>query len=282
MTIRKAVITAAGRSDRGLPLQTIVNRDGVEQRALGLLVNEAARAGAEEVAVVVSPGDEDAYRRAAGDSGVRLQFLVQHEPHGYGHAVLQARAFAGNDPVLHLVGDHLYRSVGDAGVARQVVEVAVAERCAVSAVQPTRETQLRLYGAIAARRVPKRNDLYEIQSVVEKPSPSEAELSLLVPGLRAGFYLCFFGIHVLTPQVFDLLAERAKPSEPLGLSPVLAELARRERYLALEVSGYRYNIGEKYGLLTAQLALALDGVDREFVLSQIVDLLAQRVAGGKS
>jgi UTP--glucose-1-phosphate uridylyltransferase len=282
MTIRKAVITAAGRSDRGLPLQTIVNRDGVEQRALGLLVNEAARAGAEEVAVVVSPGDEDAYRRAAGDSGVRLQFLVQHEPLGYGHAVLQARAFAGNDPVLHLVGDHLYRSVGDAGVARQVVEVAVAERCAVSAVQPTRETQLRLYGAVAARRVPKRNDLYEIQSVVEKPSPSEAELSLLVPGLRAGFYLCFFGIHVLTPQVFDLLVERAKPGEPLGLSPALAELARRERYLALEVSGYRYNIGEKYGLLTAQLALALDGVDREFVLSQIVDLLAQRVAGGKS
>jgi UTP--glucose-1-phosphate uridylyltransferase len=282
MTIRKAVITAAARSHRGLPLQTIVNRDGHEQRALGLLVDEAARAGAEEVAIVVSPGDEDAYRRAAGDAGVRLQFFVQQEALGYGHAVLQARAFAGNDPVLHLVGDHLYRSVGDAGVARQVVDIAVAERCAVSAVQPTRETQLRLYGAVAARRVPKRNDLYEIQSVVEKPSPSEAELSLLVPGLRAGFYLCFFGIHVLTPQVFDLLAERAKPGESLGLSPALAELARRERYLALEVSGYRYNIGEKYGLLTAQLALALDGVDREFVLSQIVDLLAQRVAGGKS
>jgi UTP--glucose-1-phosphate uridylyltransferase len=282
MTIRKAVITAAGRSHRGLPLQTIVNRDGNEQRALGLLVDEAARAGAEEVAIVVTPGDEEAYRRATGDSGVRLQFLVQHEPLGYGHAVLQARTFAGNDPVLHLVGDHLYRSVGDAGVARQVVDVAVAERCAISAVQPTRETQLRLYGAVAARRLPKRNDLYEIQSVVEKPSPSEAELSLLVPGLRAGYYLCFFGIHVLTPQVFDLLAERAKPGEPLGLSPALAELARRERYLALEVSGYRYNIGEKYGLLTAQLALALDGVDREFVLSQIVDLLAQRVAGGKS
>ncbi len=60
------------------------------------------------------------------------------------------------------------------------------------------------------------------------------------------------------------------------LSPVLAELARRERYLALEVDGQRYNIGVKYGLLTAQLALALDGVDREKVLAQIVDLLAQR------
>src|SRR5262245_17430543 len=101
MTIRKAVITAAGRSHRGLPLQTIVNRDGVEQRALGLLVDEAVRAGSEEVAVVVAPGDEETYRRAAGESGARLQFLVQHEPLGYGHAVLQARAFAGRDPILH-------------------------------------------------------------------------------------------------------------------------------------------------------------------------------------
>jgi UTP--glucose-1-phosphate uridylyltransferase len=124
--------------------------------------------------------------------------------------------------------------------------------------------------------------LYEIQSVAEKPTPSEAELSLLISGLRSGFYLCFFGIHVLTPLVFDVLEERARPGELLGLSPTLNELARRERYLALEVTGYRYNIGEKYGLLTAQLALALDGVDREIVLAQIVDLLAQRVSGGRS
>ena len=87
------------------------------------------------------------------------------------------------------------------------------------------------------------------------------------------------GIHALGPLVMDLLAEAADRSagQPLHLSPVLAELARRERYLALEVRGQRYNIGVKYGLLTAQLALALDGVDREKILAQIVDLLAQRV-----
>jgi len=127
--------------------------------------------------------------------------------------------------------------------------------------------------------VPRRADLYEVQTVLEKPTPSEAEQVIAVPGLRAGFYLCFFGVHVLTPAVMDLLAEAAarEPGRPLGLTPVLAELARRERYLALEVKGQRYNIGVKYGLLTAQLALALDGVDREKVLAQIVDLLAQRV-----
>jgi UTP--glucose-1-phosphate uridylyltransferase len=279
MDVRKAVITAAGRDQRGLPLQTVVDRDGVEKKAMEILVEEAVLAGAEEVAVVVAPGDDAAYREAAGGYASRVQFVVQSEPRGYGHAVLAARAFTDEQPFLHMVGDHLYRSRGNSRAAQQVAAAARAERCAVSAVQPTRETMLTFYGAVGGRRVPQRPDLYEIETVLEKPSPTEAEQALLVPGLRAGFYLCFFGVHVLTPGVMDLLAARAgdaRPGESIALSPVLAELARRERFLALEVDGQRYNIGVKYGLLTAQLALALDGVDREKVLAQIVDLLAQR------
>jgi UTP--glucose-1-phosphate uridylyltransferase len=68
----------------------------------------------------------------------------------------------------------------------------------------------------------------------------------------------------------------ARPGERIELSPALAKLASKERYLALEVEGIRYNIGVRYGLLFAQLALALDGADREEVLMQIVDLLAVR------
>ena len=56
----------------------------------------------------------------------------------------------------------------------------------------------------------------------------------------------------------------------------MARLARRERYLAAELHGRRYDIGEKYGLLTTQLALALDGRDRDEVLSSLVSLLATR------
>ena len=56
----------------------------------------------------------------------------------------------------------------------------------------------------------------------------------------------------------------------------LARLANKERYLAFEVPGRRYNIGVKYGLLNAQLALALSGVDRMEVLTQLVELLATR------
>jgi UTP--glucose-1-phosphate uridylyltransferase len=279
MNITKAVITAAGRGQRGLPLQTLVDRDGVEKKALEVLLEEAAAAGVDEVCVVVAPGDEPAYRAAAGGHGPRLRFVTQAEPLGYGHALLAARAFTAGQPFLHMVSDHLYIARGGTRSAAQVAAAARAERCSVSAVQPTREGMLPYYGAVGGRRVPQRPDLYEVRHVLEKPTPSEAEQVLGVPGLRAGFYLCFFGVHALTPLVMDLLAEAAEraPRQPLPLSPALAELARRERYLALEVQGQRYNIGVKYGLLTAQLALALDGVDREKILAQIVDLLAQRV-----
>jgi UTP--glucose-1-phosphate uridylyltransferase len=275
MNLTKAVITAAGRNQRGLPLQTLVDRDGVEKKALEIILEEAVGAGADEVCVVVAPGDEPAYRAAAGGHGSRLHFVVQPEPLGYGHAVLLAREFAAGQPFLHLVSDHLYIARGDTRSAKQVADLARAEGCAVSAVQPTRESVLRFYGAVGGRRVAQRADLYEIQHVIEKPTPSEAEQTLSVTGLRAGFYLCFFGVHVFTPAVLDILAETAAGTSP-DLSAALAELARRERYLALEVAGQRYNIGLKYGLLTAQLALSLDGVDREKILAQIVDLLAQR------
>ena len=62
----------------------------------------------------------------------------------------------------------------------------------------------------------------------------------------------------------------------ITLSSALAELARREKYLALEQTGARYDVGVKYGLLTAQLALALNGRDREEVLARLLELLAQR------
>ena len=278
MKLSKAVITAAGRSQRALPVQTLVDRDGGEKKALELILNEAADAGAEEICLVIAPGDEAAYRAAAGAHEPRLTFVTQDEPLGYGHAVWLARGFTAGQPFLHLVSDHLYIARGPTRSARQVADVARAEGCAVSAVQATRESVLRFYGAVGGRRVALRPDLYEIQSVLEKPTPSEAEQVLSVPGVRAGFYLCFFGIHVLTPPVMEILSEQARDhgGRPLDLSSALSELARRERYLALEVAGQRHNIGLKYGLLTAQLALALDGVDREKILNQIVELLAQR------
>ncbi len=279
MKITKALITAAAPNQRTLPLQTLVDRTGVPRTALAIIVEEALAAGIEKIGVIVQPGDQAAFAAAAGGHASRLEFLEQREARGFGHAVWCGREFVGNEPFLLLVGDHVYVSSIEAGCARQLVAVASREECSVSAVQATHESKLPYFGAVGGRRVPGQAGLYEVAEVLEKPTPTEAEQRLIVPGLRAGRYLCFFGMHVLTPGVIGLLdAGLAATPEGKGLhlSTALAQLVRRERYLAFEVAGSRYDIGGKYGLLTGQLALALSGNDREEVLGTLVDLLAQR------
>lgn len=279
MNVSRAVITAAGPKQRALPLQLLVDRDGRQKAVLRILVEEAVRAGIHDVCVVIHPGDEEVYAAAADGADTRLCFIPQTERRGYGHAVYMARDFVGDAPFLHLVGDHIYVSARPSSCAEQLVAAASQQNGPVSGVQPTRENQLPYFGAIGGHRVAGRQDLYQIETVVEKPSPTEAEQNLAIPGLRAGHYLCFFGMHVLTPTIMGLLQDHiaAQPiDDPVQLSPILAKLAERERYLALEVAGARYAVDGRFGLLYAQLALALSGDDRSEVLSGVCELLAQR------
>jgi len=276
--ISKAVITAAGNNQRTLPLQTLVDRDGQTKSALTILFEEVLLAGIEEIGLVISPGDRDAFAVAAGTHVKRLHFIEQAEALGYGHAVLCAHPFTREEPFLLLVGDHLYVAKGPKPCARQLVEIAEAESCSVSAVQATHESKLPYYGTVGARRLQGRAGLYQVDQVLEKPTPTVAEQKLIVPGLRAGHYLCFFGMHVLTASVMSILDEMMRQAGSEGrvhLSSALARTAERERYLAAELAGRRYDIGVKYGLLTAQLAIALNGPDRDEVLAHLVELLAQ-------
>jgi UTP--glucose-1-phosphate uridylyltransferase len=278
MLIRKALVTAANPRQRTLPLQTLIDQRGETKSALQIVLEEAAGAGIEEFCVIVCPGDETAYAEACGDLRSRVRFIPQPTARGYGHAILCGRDFIGGESFLHLVGDHLHVAHGATSCARQLIEIATAENASVSAVQPTRESQLTSYGAIGGRLIGGGRPLYQIDTVLEKPTPTVAEQQLIVPGQRAGFYLCFFGLHVLGPDLFAILDEQlaAQPDKPLGLSPALHTLASRRRYLALTVEGRRYDIGAQYGLLTAQLALSLSGRDRDHVLTQLVELLAVR------
>ncbi|TVR50478.1 MAG: UTP--glucose-1-phosphate uridylyltransferase [Puniceicoccaceae bacterium] len=278
MKIRKGLITAAARTQRQLPLQTLIDREGEPKAALRILLEEAVAAGIEEFCVVVCPGATEAYAGAAGDLAGRIRFVEQAEPRGYGHAILQGREFVGNEAFLHLVGDHLQVAQAERSCAAQLLEVAMAEETAVSAVQATRESLLSNYGAVGGKLVPGRDRIYQIDTVLEKPTPTEAEVRLLVPGLRAGFYLCFFGLHVLLPDLFELLeeADRESAGGLVQLSPALHRLAGRRRYLACELLGHRYDIGEAYGVFFAQLALGLEGKDRDALLARLVQMLAER------
>ena len=279
MKITKALITAAGRNQRTLPLQTLVDRDGVAKTVLAIIIEEALSAGIEQVGVVVQPGDQREFAAAAGSHAGRIEFLEQAEPLGYGHAVWCARDFTGDSPFLLLVGDHVYVSSEARGAAAQLVECAAMADGSVSAVQATHESKLPYFGAVGGRRVPQLPGLYEVTEVLEKPTPTEAEQRLLVPGLRAGHYLCFFGMHVLTPHVMELLGRLVRDAGARGgvhLSTALAQLARHERFMAFQTAGRRYDIGGRYGLLQAQLALGLAGDERDEVIASVIEVLAQR------
>lgn len=273
MNVSKAVITAAARTQRMLPMQTLIDRDGQEKTVLRIILHEIRRAGVESICVVIPPGDEAAFARAAGDRSV--EFIEQLEPLGYADALYAARPFTKDDPFLHLVGDHLYVGANGVHSTKRLVEIAIREQCSVSAVQATRETLLSLYGTVGGQRMPGNEDLYRVDQVIEKPTPTEAEQNLRVSGLRSGHYLCFFGMHVFTPAVIDILGRQiATLGKQATVSGALAELAEREKYLALGQASRRYDVGVKYGLFQAQLALALSGQDRNMVLAQLLELVA--------
>ena len=316
MEPQKAVITAAGRGVRLAPVADtvqksmlpLIDRDGLVKPVIQIIMEEALESGIKEVCIVCAPGDEDRYRdqlsrlRAnllegfAGEDWAEnqarrietllgcLTFAVQEEPLGYGHAVYCAREFVGDAPFLLLLGDHLYLShVEGRRCAQQLLELVGREQCAAAAVNPTREHQVGLYGTVSGKGVSGMPGVYVIEKIIEKPSVSLAEVELHTPGLRAGHYLCFFGMHVLPPSLFPLIeAECARASGgSVQLTPALQELSRRERYLAAELRGERYDIGARHGLLLAQIALGMAGRDRDTMLAEIAALLAELNRAGK-
>lgn len=276
MKIQKAVITAAGRNQRHLPLQTLVDREGFPRSALNLLIEEITSSGIQEIGIVIAPGDELLFQESVDVSNTNLTFIVQEKALGYGHAVYCAKEFVDNSPFLLMVSDHLYVSDAPSSCARQLVETAEQLDSSVSAVQATHEGKLTDFGAVGGALSSDGKNLYLIDKIIEKPTPTQAEQEILVPGLRNGYYLCFFGMHILTPKIFSILEEllRKESAKP-SLSEALQILARQEKYLASIIQGRRYDLENRYGMLTAQMALALDGKYREEVLTQLVELLAE-------
>jgi UTP--glucose-1-phosphate uridylyltransferase len=308
LDVRKAVITAAGRGVRLYPVADtvqkgmlpIIDRDGVAKPTIQIIMEEALESGVEEVCIVCAPGDEERYRGQfaqlrdnlrAGygdkdwarrqaerlDALLRcLSFAVQEDALGYGHAVWCAKDFVGEENFLLLLGDHVYVSqVAGQRCARQLIDLATQENCAVAAVNPTREHLVRRYGTLSGVRVHGLPGVYDIDRILEKPSLSRAELELSTPGLRVGHYLCLFGMHVLPHRIFDLLGEQLEVGgTECQLTPALQELANRERYLAAELRGARHDIGAAFGLLHAQLALGLAGKEREEMLAGLVEHMA--------
>jgi UTP--glucose-1-phosphate uridylyltransferase len=272
----KAVITAANPQHRNLPVQTLSDPTGAPVPLIALHLRDLDAAGIHDIAVIHHPDDGDLYREAAGGYGQRLTMIPQDRPRGFGDAVLRAQAFVGDEPFVLLVCDHLFLSQDpQRNCVAQLVELYGRLESAVSAVQPTHESQVTRFGVVAGEPLNQRTGVYKVREVREKPTPTEAELHMRVPGNRSGYYLGFFGIHVLTPEVFGLLERAREGDRSLGLSPALDELARKGHLHAATLEGNRFDLEAEYGLLQAQLAMALSGPNREMVLAHLVRILAE-------
>ena len=234
MKVRKAVITAAGRGTRMYPATTTIQKemlpimdiDGICKPAIQIIIEEALDSGIEEVCLVVNPhnraqieqhfaqlspeelrlfkGKDWALLQSARIQQIaaRLTFAVQETPEGYGHAVWQAREFVGNEPFLLMLGDHIYTSGETRRCARQVIDAYEQYGASISAVQQTPMELLHLFGTVRGRRVSEQPPVYDVDTIVEKPTVEYAEEHLRQAGLLYGMYLCFIGMHIMNTGNF--------------------------------------------------------------------------------
>lgn len=275
----KAVITAAGKNHRHLPLQTMADEAGMPLSILSMQLRELRESGIEKVGIIINPGDEALYREATHDFGDFVECIPQDKPHGYAYAILCAEAFVGDAPFLLSVADHLFVGAREASNCfKQLIGAADHLEASVSAVQATPESEILRFGTIGGERVEGRNDLVRVSEAVEKPTPTQAEQKLLVSGLRAGQYYSFFGIHVLSPKIFAHLHAAIDAAEQPGsvtLTDAVNRLLGEEDLYALQIKGQRFDLEAPFGLLHGQLALALSGDAREQVLADLLKLVAK-------
>ena len=311
MKVRKAVITAAGRGTRMYPATTtiqkemfpLMDRDGLCKPAIQIILEEALDSGIEEVCLVVNPHNREPIARhfqpptaeemrtfqgkdwallqmaRIQHIAARLTIVVQETPEGYGHAVWCARDFVGREPFLVMLGDHIYTSGESRRCARQLIDVFETYGASVSAVQQTPTDLLYLFGTVRGQRVTETPPVYDVEAIFEKPTPEYAAAHLQQSGLLLGMYLCFFGMHILTPEIFDILQHNIdhdlRQKGEFQFTDAQESLrASGVRYMAVETSGDRHDIGIPFGYAQTQAALALNSIYKEQMLASLVRTLA--------
>lgn len=174
--------------------------------------------------------------------GVSCMFVRQTQPLGLGHAVLCAQPAVGHEPFAVLLADDLIDARVPALV--QMEKLHRAGGASVIAVQQVPRRDTSRYGVVAVP--PRSKSPHVISGIVEKPVPAEAPSRLGVVGR-----------YILTPGIFDELSRsRAGAGGEIQLTDAIARLQQKERVLACEFSGRRYDCGTKLGYLEANVELA--------------------------
>ena len=275
--VRKAVIPAAGFGTRLFPatkaikkeLFPIVDHDGIAKPAILLIVEEALKAGIDEVIIIVQEHDLEAfqsffnlqitienynklprhfqeYAQRILEIGRQVSFAIQETQEGFGHAVYCTRDAVGNEPFLLMLGDHLYRSKGEQSCARQLVEAHNKYGISVVGLRRTPEDQIANFGTATGIWI-EDNHLMNVTEFAEKPTVDYARNNLRVPGLPEGEYLTVFGQYIIKPQIFDYLEEHIRNNVrergEFQLTSTLDRLRQEDGFLGLIMDGQRYDIG---------------------------------------
>ncbi len=287
MTIRKAVILAAGHGTRFLPATKAVPKEMLpllDKPVIQYVVEEAVAAGLNHVTIVSAgakrsvedhfdrnPELEQLLERAGKEMELRevqrvadlvnMSFVRQKERRGIAHAVLMAHHVVGEEPFALFFPDDII--VSDVPAIRQLMDVHQRHGSSVIAVQHLPRQEVVHYGVITPERVEDR--VYRVHGIVEKPSPEEAPSELATVGR-----------YVLTADIWPLL-ERTPPGAggEIQLTDTLAMLLEAGHPLfACEFEGERFDTGRPMGLLQASVALALGREDSGPALRQYLRSLS--------
>lgn len=269
MKVRKAVIIAAGRGTRFLPMTRSLPKEMlplVDKPLIQYAVEEALGSGIEQIIIVTAQGKsaiEDYFERSpelehfleqkgdterlsqmreiAGMADVR--YVRQKEQLGLGHAINTARELVGDEPCAVILPDDIIDS--DVPSLKRMIEIYEKYEAGVVAVERVGDEDTRKYGIIEPKQVSER--IYQVLSLVEKPEPAQAPSRLGIVGR-----------YVLTPQIFDVLAVTppGKGNE-IQVTDALQLLLKQQKLYAFELEGVRHDIGTPLGWLKANVALAL-------------------------
>ncbi|HEX4055837.1 MAG TPA: sugar phosphate nucleotidyltransferase [Tepidisphaeraceae bacterium] len=292
--VRKAVVPAAGLGTRHFPashavkkeLFPIVGPDGIARALIHYHLLELAAAGIEQICIIVQSGEDKLIRsyldgpdaaylkrlekhpallaevQRMRDLSERVCFAVQHQQEGYGHAVYQTKSFAGDEMVLLCLGDHLFRSRPVSPYRRLAEMSAMSGGKSVSAVNRIGPDELKGFGTIAGKRRIGTPELIDVSLIIEKPSAALARQKLRVDGLGPDEFLGWFGMHLLSPSIYEILEEMIRNDLRDGGEFQLTraqELQRqREGYLAVEMTeARRFDFGTPNDLVRSIQAFSL-------------------------
>lgn len=274
-TVRKAVIPAAGLGTRLLPATKALPKEMlpvIDRPAIQYVVEEAARAGIEDILVITSRGksaiedhfdralDLEASLRASGKQAeldsiaslhdlAQIHYVRQGEALGLGHAVNVARSHVGDEPFAVLLPDDLM--VGNSTVLAGMIAAHQRHRASVVALKAYPLQEISAYGAADSEEVEGEPDLVRLRGVVEKPPPDEAPSNLAV-----------MGRYVFTPEIFDALDRTAAGvGNEIQLTDAIGLLLGESSVYGYVFESGRLDIGKKLDYLCSVVELALDRDD---------------------